>query len=96
MSDMSNNLEQFRQGLKKAHADLEMEPPFRAVSGHTVTMADVKNFLSILHRFYQAADNHIIHSPFAIDGLYQRRADLLAEDIKEVFNERLHRVPAGP
>ena len=39
---MSNNLEQFRQGLKKAHADLEMEPPFRAVSGHTVTMADVK------------------------------------------------------
>ncbi|BBG88632.1 MULTISPECIES: biliverdin-producing heme oxygenase [Aeromonas] len=84
---MSNNLEQFRQGLKKAHADLEMEPPFRAVSGHTVTMADVKNFLSILHRFYQAADNHIIHSPFAIDGLYQRRADLLAEDIKNIGGE---------
>lgn len=84
---MSKNLETFRQGLKKAHADLELEPPFRAVSGHDVTMADVKTFLSILHQYYQVADNNILNSPFAIDGLYQRRADLLAEDIKGIGDE---------
>lgn len=84
---MSKSLETFRHGLKKAHADLELEPPFRAVSGHDVTMADVKTFLSILHQYYQVADDNILNSPFAIDGLYQRRALLLAEDIKAIGDE---------
>lgn len=79
---MSKNLELFRQGLKPAHAALEMEPPFQAVAGHDVTLSDIKRFMLILHHFYLAADQQLLQSPYAFTGLYQPRAALLAADIQ--------------
>jgi heme oxygenase len=84
---MSKNLALFRQGLKPAHAALEMEPAFRAVAGHDVTLPDIQRFMSILHHFYQVADQQLLQSPYALAGLYQPRAALLVADIQS-FHDR--------